>query len=312
MKLKKLDAEKLGKCLAKYGSLDKTIESMKAEIASLQPNVEELRKTQAGLKTEVQALSEKKTTLSNELKGLENLKQTLSQTVEVMQSQRKHLEKYLPKLENDVKVLETRRDSLEKENSELEKKTKEMEEKLKATSEVDRQLEEKTKALQEIEAKVSAAGLKFRLFEGLLGFMGANQAPGTESFLRTLPSLIEEARTGKHDADFLKKYVLGKLTWHSLDVMVCNECQVEFVVVRRFKQRRLEPYAVYRTEPEYCPICGASYTVLRKKELADMLEKELRSEAKVIEFVPVRGKISEKATPQKNETEEKLDKEDQK
>jgi len=312
MKLRKFDAEKLGKRLAEYGSLDKAIESMKAEIATLQPNVEELQQTETGLKTEVKALSRKRTTLSQELKELEDLKQALSQTVEVLQSQRKHLEKYLPKLENDVKALETRRDSLEKENSELEKKTKEMEEKLKVVAEVDRQLEEKTKALQEIEAKVSAAGLKFGLFEGLLGFMGANQAPDTESFLRTLPSLIEEARTGKYDADFLKKYVLGKLTWHSLDVMVCNECQVEFMLIRRFKQRRPEPYAVYRTELEYCPVCGASYTVLRKKELAEMLEKELRSEAKVITFVPRRREVSQEATPQKIETEEKLDKEDQK
>ena len=276
-----IDADGLAKQLAEYGSLDKAIGVMTPEAASLRSELKNSEESQAKLKTEVEKLSRRKTALQEETSELKSLKQTLAQTVDVMESQRKQMEKYLPRLEDSVESLEARKTTLEKQCRRSEEEIEKMERKLKESSMIDKKLEEKAKALADVEAKISAAGSMFELFQGFVGFVGANESPKLESFLGSIPFLIEQAQTRKYDADFLKKHVIRSLTWDSLDVLTCGECGVEFVIVRKSKEGRRGFYAQYEADQKYCPMCGKTYRVFVRKELSKILEEELRSSPQI-------------------------------
>jgi len=275
--IKTIDAHRFAKQLAEYGSLDKAIEVMGIEAASLRSELENSRKRQAKLGAEVDRLSGKKTVLQEELTELKTLKRTIAQTVEVMESQRKHLENYIPKLEDSIETLETRKTALEKQCGHLEGKNEEMEEKLREAPKIDREIEDKAKLLADVEAKISAAGPMFELFQSFVGFVGANESPEMEKFLDSIPFLVETARERKYDADFLKKYVIGSLTWDSLDVLTCRECGVDFVIVRKSREGRKGFYAQYEADRKYCPICGRSSNVSRQKELSKILEEGFKN-----------------------------------
>jgi uncharacterized protein with PIN domain len=120
-----------------------------------------------------------------------------------------------------------------------------------------------------------------------------------DPFLRSLPSLIEDARTGKYDAALLKKYIIGKLTWDSLDVMACSDCGVEFVVVRRTQVRSSVGYKMYYGGLRHCPVCGMMTGVQCKYELARMLEEELKPKVQLIRYVAVK-KPTEGIAEQRN------------
>jgi len=276
-----IDGEGLAKRLAEYGSLDKAMGVMESDLASLRSEVKDSEGRRARLKAEVETLSGKKTVLRQETRELETLKHTLAQTVEVMESQRKHLEKYLPRLENSVETLEARKTALEKQVKHLEEKIEQMEGKLKEASMIDKDLEEKKETLAEVEAKISAAGSMFELFQSFVGFVGANESPEMEKFLESIPFLVETARQRKYDANFLKKYVVRSLTWDTLNMLTCGDCGVEFVIVRKSREGRRGLYAQYEAERKCCPICGQRSTVFVNRNLSEVLEEELKGPPQV-------------------------------
>jgi rubrerythrin len=287
MKPGKIDPEKLGKRLAEYGSLDRAIEEMKSQLISSRAQLEELEEKQKTLKAEVERLLKRKTGLKKETTKLEKLKQALSKTIVTLGGEEKKLKEYLPGLEDSVKILEARKLDLEKRGRDLDEKIKEREERLKVLAGTSEELEEKAKLLQELESKISATGLRFQLFEGLLGFIRANTGTEMEVFLKTLPQVIDEAKKGKDDADFLKKYVLRRLTWNTLKVAACRECGVEFMVVGRTRTEGSDSLFTYRTEPRHCPICGTAYGVIPRMEIAQALVDELKRPGEIIRLVPV-------------------------
>ena len=290
MKPKKIDPKSLGKSLAEYGSLDKAIEAKKAQLASLQPQVDQLQKNKAKLQPEVEGLLRNRISLEKENKQLEKLNETLSETIKVMETRKKYLENYLPALEGEVGALEAKRAGLEKENRQLEEKIQEKEEKLKVVPALDKEIEEKAKSLQDLERRKSEAGARYELFEGFAGFVGANTGKEIERFLVDLPGLIKDARKGEYDPDFLKKHIIGKLTWNSLDVMSCLDCGVQFVILRRDQGRRDTPrYRTYNAGLVQCPLCPHTTEVVCQKELTKMLEEELKPQAKRWQVVPVRS-----------------------
>lgn len=287
MKTKKIDPESLGKSLAEYGSLDKAIEAKKAQLASLQPQVEQLEKNKAKLQPEVEELLKNRISLEKENKKLEKRNETLAKTVKARGTQKKYLESRIPALEGEVAALEAKRAALNEEDSELDGKLREKEEKLRAVPTLDKEIAEKTKLLHDIEIRKSEAGARYKLFEAFMGFIGANSGADMEPFLILLPSLIEDAQTGKYDAALLKKYVLGKLTWNSLDVMACSDCGAEFVVTRRTQVRSSLDYKMYDRGIRHCPVCGMMPGVQCKNELARMLEEELKPKVQLRRFVLV-------------------------
>ena len=154
---------------------------------------------------------------------------------------------------------------------------------------LDKEIEEKTKSLQDLERRKSEAGARYQLFEGFVGFVGATTGKEIEKFLVTLPGLIEDTRKGEYDPDFLKKHIIGKLTWNSLDVMSCLDCGVQFVILRRDQGRETLGYRMYNAGLVQCPLCGHMTGVVCQKELTKMLEEELKPRAKPRQFVPVRS-----------------------
>jgi len=289
MKPKKIDPKSLGKSLAEYGSLDKAIEAKKAQLASLQPQVDQRQKDKAKLQPEVEELLRNRISLEKENKQLEKLSETLSETIRVMGTRKKYLENYLPALEGEVGALEAKRAGLEKENRQLEGKIQEKEEKLKVVPALDKEIEEKTKSLQDLERRKSEAGARYELFEGFAGFVGANTGKEIERFLVDLPGLIKDARKGEYDPDFLKKHIIGKLTWNSLDVMSCLDCGVQFVILRRDQGRRDTPgYRTYNAGLVQCPLCPHTTEVVCQKELTKMLEEELKPKVQPTRFIVVR------------------------
>ena len=288
MKPKKIDPKSLGKSLAEYGSLDKAIEAKKAQLASLQPQVDQLQKDKAKLQPEVEELLKNRMSLDKENQQLEKLNETLAETIKAMGTRKKYLENYLPALEGEVGALEAKMAGLEKENRQLEEKIQDKVEKLEEVPALDKEIEEKTKSLQDLERRKSEAGARYQLFEAFVGFVGANAGTQMEPFLKSLPGLIEVAQTGKYDAALLKKYVIAKLTWNSLDVMACTDCGVEFVVLRRTQVRISMDYRLYDGGLRHCPVCGKMTWVQCKNELAKLLEEELKPKLQPRRYVPVR------------------------
>jgi DNA repair exonuclease SbcCD ATPase subunit len=286
MKPPKIDAEKLVKCLAEYGSLDRAIAEMEPELISSKAQLEELEEKRKTLQAEVAGLSKRKTILKKETNQMEKLKQALSKTIVTVRAEEKELKEYLPGLGDLVKTLEARKLDLEKRVGELDEMIKEREERLKVLAGTNEELEEKARLLKELEAKIAATGPRFQLFEGLLGFIRANTGAEMEVFLRTLPNVIAEAKRGKDDAEFLKIYVLQQLTFDTLKVAACRECGVEFMVVGRTRTERAESLSTYKTEPEYCPMCGRSWGLEHKIEIAQALVDELKPPAMGIVIVP--------------------------
>jgi len=276
-----IDADRFAKQLAEYGSLDKAIEVMGTEATSLRSELENSKGRKAKLEAEVERLSGKKTTLQEETGELKTLKQTLAQTIDVMESQRKQLEKYLPRLESSVETLEARKTALEKQAKHLEEKIEEMEGKLREVSRIDKDLAEKKETLAEVEAKISAAGSMFELFQSFVGFVGANESPEMEKFLESIPFLVETARQRKYNADFLKKYVVGRLTGDTLNMLTCSDCGIEFVIAGKSREGRRGLYARYEAERKCCPICGQRSTVFVNRNLSEVLKEELKGPPQV-------------------------------
>jgi FtsZ-binding cell division protein ZapB len=289
MKPNKIDPESLGKSLAEYGSLDRAIEAKKGQLASMQAQVEQLQKTRAKLEPEVQELLQNRISLEKENRQLEKLNDTLAETIKAMGTRKKYLDNCLPALEGEVAALEAKKAGLVEESRPFENKIQEMEEKLKVVPAMEKEIEEKAKLMQDLDMRISAAGFKFQLFDGFLGFVGANTGTQMEPCLRSLPGLIDDAQTGKYDAAFLRKYVIGKLTWSSLDVMACSDCGVEFVVIRRTQVRGSIYYKMYDGGLRHCPVCGRMTWVECKNELARMLEEELKPKVQPTRFVVVKG-----------------------
>jgi len=289
MRPKKIDPKSLGKSLAEYGSLDKAIEAKKAQLASLQPQVEQLQKNKAKLEPEVAEQLRNRISLEKQNKQLEKLNETLAETIKAMGTREKYLENYLPALEGEVGALEAKRAGLQKGNRQLEEKIQEKEEKLKVVPALDKEIEEKTKSLQDLERSKSEAGARYQLFEGFVGFVGATTGKEIEKFLVTLPGLIEDTRKGEYDPDFLKKHIIGQLTWNSLDVMSCLDCGVQFVILRRDQGRDTPGYRMYNAGLVHCPLCTHMTGVVCQKELTKMLQEELKPQAKRWQVVPVRS-----------------------
>jgi FtsZ-binding cell division protein ZapB len=288
MKPKKIDPESLGKSLAEYGSLDKAIEAKKAQLASLQPQVEQLQKSKAKLQPEVEELLKNRISLEKENKHLEKPNDTLAETIKAMETRKKYLENSLPALEGEVSTLEAERAALKEEDRQLDNKLREKEEKLQAVPAIDSEIETKTKLLQELEIRKSEAGARYQLFEAFMGFIRADTGTQMEPFLRSLPFLIKDAQTGKYDAAFLKTYVIGKLTWDSLNVMACSDCGVEFVVIGRTQVRGSIHYKMFETGLRHCPVCGVLTWFTCEKELVKMLEEELKPKVQPRRYVAVR------------------------
>jgi hypothetical protein len=286
-----IDADGLAGKLAEYGTLERTITLMKAEMTSLQPQVEELEKEKAQLATEVDGLDKKKVQREEEVGHLETLKKALGETIDAMQAQRLHLDKHLAVLEQDVAKLETKNTALTEEVDQKEQKVAEMAEKLKMSSVVDKELREKDEALQELDARIATAGQKYHLFESFLGLVAGRTEVEIKEFLKLADALISEAQTGKYDPGFMVNTILGELSGGTLEQLVCGNCGAEFVMLKR-GQKAAHGFHLQANVPERCPDCPMPKLVFVDKPLAVTVAKV------IVSGIPVLSKKPGETTPE--------------
>jgi len=160
--------------------------------------------------------------------------------------------------------------------SDREKRVSEMDEKLKTIDAIDQALEEKKEVVKELEARVAAAGLKFQLFEAFLGLVGVRSGTEIEKFQKFVPTLVDEAKTGKYDSGFLVNVILGELSGGTLDWLVCQYCEAEFVMLKR-RQKGIQGVQLPGKVPMRCPDCGELEKVDVKTPLAVTLKKVIVS-----------------------------------
>lgn len=281
MEAKKFDAEKLGRHLVEYGSLEKALEAINAKLASLKQQVEDLEERVKTLESDVRKLSEEKAALSTQVKDLESRKQALSRTVNSLQDQTERLRRSLPELKSSVENLQATKNRLQGEVAVLKKKDDELREKTVALPRIKEELERKAKLLQEVETKATSVEHKLKLLEGLMGFIGASTHADIEKSLTAVLELVAEGKTGKYEPEYLKWYILQELATDSFDVMTCTNCGIEFVVTGMVywpRERLLGPSSFGN---KYCPVCGSTFGVKVVKHFAGMLEKGLMRKAEL-------------------------------
>lgn len=267
-----IDGEGLVAKLEEYGTLDKTITSMRAEKATLQPEVEKLGKDKTKLIADVDGLVKSKTQLENEVGHLEGSKKALDDTIKTLDIRRTHLEKHVAALESDVTDLTAKKAVLTEEASQKQSEISEMNEHLKKADAISQTLMEKQVELQELDANIADAGQNFKLYEAFLGLVGKRSGVEIEKFLKFVPTLIEAAKTGDYDPGFLVDTVLGQLSGSTLDQLGCDYCGAEFVMLKR-GQKVIQGAGLTEKTPTRCPDCGELLKTVVKTPLGLTLKK---------------------------------------
>lgn len=288
-----IDGDGLAIKMTEYGTLDQVIASLKADKTSLQPEVQELGKKKAELTAEVDGLGKSQTHLEIEVEHLKGLKKALDDTINTLDVRRNHLEKHLTTLENDVAKLTADKAALIEEADQKHLAVSEMQEKLKESEAVDRALKEKNVTLQELDSKISAAGQNFQLYEGFLGLVGKRGEAEIENFLKSVPMLINEAKTGKYNPGLLVDVILNTLSGNTLEHLICQTCKAEFIMLNR-GQKAMAVAHLPGDIPKWCPDCSAFGTMEAKAPLAETLKKVIFSK----KIITVKG-------PEKTDPDEK-------
>jgi len=270
-----IDANGLAEKLAEFGTLDQAINSMKADLESLQPRVEELKKEKEQLENQVDGLGKKKVQQDEDVEHSKALKESLDKAIDALPP----LEKLFTRLERDVSILETKKAALTEEVGQKEKQVAEMDEKLKKAGELDKELKEKEEQLQERNSKIAAAGQKYELFESFLGLVNAKTIAEVEDFLKSAPLLVKEAKTGKYDPGFMVNTILAELSGGTLDQLACQECEAEFVIVKSGK-KIASPGMIMPLC--HCPKCGGLHTIVKEALLVPTLKKVIFMEKQIV------------------------------
>jgi hypothetical protein len=250
-----INGDNLAAKLMEFGNLDEVITSMKAEKTSLQSIVEKLGKDKIELTEDVDGLVKSKAHLEKEVGHLEGAKKALEDTNETLQVRRDHLEKHLEQLENDIAKLEGDKVFLEEQADQKNREINEINEKLKEAGDIDQKLKELREELLELDNKKAAVGSKFGLFEAFLGLVGKRSVPEIEEFHKFMPTLVKKTKTGHYDSGLLVNTVLGQLSGGTLDRISCDNCGVEFVMLKR-AQKAVQ--MTWLSNKMTCPDCGGS------------------------------------------------------
>jgi hypothetical protein len=137
------------------------------------------------------------------------------------------------------------------------------------------------KEIQDLDTKKAAAGQKFQLFEAFLGLVAVRSGTEIEKFQKFVPTLVDEAKTGKYDSGFLVNVILGELSGGTLDWLVCQYCEAEFVMLKR-RQKGIQGVQLPGKVPMRCPDCGELVKVIVKTPLAVTLKKAIVSVTTVL------------------------------
>jgi len=252
----------------------KTINLMKADKESLQPQVEELKKEKDHLEAQVDEQVKKKTYLDDEVKHLKEVKNTLNKAIDALPN----LEKLVARFEQEAAELKARDVTLANEVTLKEKQIAEMDKKLNTAGDLDKEIGKKKAQLQELEVRVDAVGHKYKLFEAFLGLVGSKSAVEVEYFLKSAEALINEAKAGNYDHAYLVDQVIGRLTDDAFDLTVCKNCGAEFVIIKSGKEQLLSSVSLIN---QWCRNCGGIHTSVKKKLLVPTLKNVIVRQSQI-------------------------------
>ncbi len=272
MTSKPIDTEKLTKLLAKYGSLEKVVEVLEEEKPKLEAEVQKLKAERDELEASLAKLKQQETELEKNVKSLGGIKDSLSKNNELLESQMKGFKTSISQLKADVKALKEKRAILEKAVKEDEEKRailvaeiESLEETLEFKKSLDKEIVEHKHILKQVKARINTEGERLEVLDAFLGLVQANDWEQLESFARSAPKLLEQARQGTYSVGLLRKYIVEQLTGKVAGVLSCNNCGAEFAV-----NKPPEKILGYQ-----CPVCGMRHSVSVKVELADILKSQL-------------------------------------
>lgn len=272
MTSKPIDTEKLTKLLAKYGSLEKAVEVLEEKKPKLEAEVQKLKAEREELEASLAKLKQQETELETNVKSLGGIKDSLSKNKELLESQMKGFKTSISQLKADVKALKEKRVILEKVVREDEEKRdilvaeiESLEETLEFKKSLDKEIAENKLILDQVKARINAEAERLEVLDAFLGLVQANDWQQLESFARSAPKLLEQAREGKYSVDLLRKYMVEQLTGKVAGVLSCSNCGAEFAV-----NKPPEKFLGY-----LCPVCGIRHSVSVKVELGDTLKSQL-------------------------------------
>ncbi len=275
--------------LEEYGTLDNVVISMKAEKTSLKPEVAKLGDEKVKLAAEVDGLVKSKTQLETEVGHLEGSKKALENTIDTLEIRRAHLEKHLAELEDDIAKVEANKAVLTEGADQKHGEITEMNEKLKEADAIDQKLKKQQIELQELDNKKAAAGKNFELYEAFKGAIASGTGPEIQAFLKSVPALIIDANSGKYKPEFMLSYIIGQLTGGAFDLLACQDCQAEFMMVKGGKKQVTSGISMIN---KFCPDCMGIHTVIKKKMLVPALRKV------IVPPIEITMKESGKVTPE--------------
>lgn len=267
-----IDGDDLVEKLAEFGTLDKTITSMKAEEASLQPEVVKLGKEKMKLTADVDGLIKSKDQLKSEVGPLEGSKKALSDTIEILKKRSAHLESHVAALENDITDFVAKKISLIEEVNQKQLEISEMNKQLKEADTLSQTLVKKQLELQELDARIAAAGQNYELYKAFLGLVSERKETQIKNFLNLALVLLEKSKLGEFDPGFLVDTILTQLSGNILDKLGCDYCGAEFVMLRR-RQKVLQDAGLTDKTPMHCPDCGGFLKMVVKTPLGSTLKK---------------------------------------
>lgn len=178
--------------------------------------------------------------------------------------------------------------------SDKEKKVSEMDEKLRTIDAMAQALKEKKEVVKELEARVTAAGENFQLFEAFLGLVAGRPESEVEEFMKSAPALINKAKSAKYDPNLLTNFIIGQFTGGAFDLLACGNCGAEFVIVKRGQQQGLPGKKVPAIIPEHCPECFAFANIEVKTRFAETLKQGLEPGKTIVVTKPGKNIQQEK------------------
>ena len=235
--------EGLFQMLAEYGSLSDANKTLKAKTqlleketnnleqkAKLRGEIEgkivELKTEKAGLEAYVSELYDQKNTLNNiksDISSLAEKKALLEHETATMDEHRTDLSNDIEAKQqkvSDLKDLELKHDAV-------------------------------LASLAEVELKEEREGMRWKMFESFLGFVGLSSFEELEKFVKELPHLLDEVKTGKYSPESLRNIMYKELIGNKLQLLQCISCNTKFSV-----DKPPPPYQGHK-----CPVCGLSVYV---------------------------------------------------
>jgi predicted transcriptional regulator/predicted nucleic acid-binding Zn-ribbon protein len=266
--------KKLFSLLSEYGNLcdaNKALQLQNESLAKQTAGLEQQAKLKGEIQGEIANLKAEKASLEPQVANLHTQKDELkliqNQHIQIYHEV-KTLTSYKEGLEQKINQMETHRESLEKEIELRELKVSDL-------NEVESKRAAILKEIAELQAKFEHDQRRWDTYQGFLGLVKSTSKDELQKSARMLPDIIESLpeNLSVKDIDFLKDYVLQDLTGKKLPFLLkCNTCGASIATDKP------EPASGYQCTNRG-PFLESPHEVIVQKNPLAMLKEVLSPEA---------------------------------